>query len=86
MLKPRLTAAAERVGGNGEMYLDADGCAGRYGFSRRHWIRLVDSGRAPQPTHFGRLVRWSLESLSEWEAGGCRPIRAAGKGGARWAR
>ena len=79
MLKPSLKAAVERIGGKGERYLGADGCADRYGFSKRHWSRLVDSGRAPQPTHFGRLVRWSLESLSEWEAGGCKPIRSAKK-------
>ena len=74
-------AAAERIGGHGERYCDADGCAIRYGFSRRHWMRLVDSGRAPQPTRFGRLVRWSIVMLTEWEADGCRPIRAAGKRG-----
>ena len=83
MLKQSMKAPAERIGGNYERYLDADGCAVRYGFSRRHWFRLVDSGRAPQPTRFGRLVRWSLESLSEWEAGGCKPVRAVAKGGAR---
>lgn len=83
MLKPSLKAAVERVGGNDDSYLDEDGCATRYAFSRRHWRRLVDSGRAPQPTHFGRLVRWSLKSLREWEAGGCKPVRAVAKGGAR---
>src|SRR5574340_28085 len=30
-------------------FLDARGCAERYGFSWRHWLRLVDAGRAPQP-------------------------------------
>lgn len=83
MLKPSVKANAEGIGGNGVRYLNADGCAVRYGFSRRHWFRLVDSGRAPQPTHFGRLVRWSLDSLSEWEAGGCKPIRAVTKGNGR---
>jgi predicted DNA-binding transcriptional regulator AlpA len=83
MSKPRLSAAVEQHFENRKRYLDADDCADRYGFSRRHWFRLVDSGRAPQPTHFGRLVRWSLESLSEWEAGGCKPVRAVSKGGAR---
>lgn len=64
-------------------YTDARGCGARYGFSWRHWLRLVDAGRAPQPVRFGRLVRWSLSSLETWEAGGCRPVRAAGvKGGA----
>ena len=56
-------------------YLDAKGCAARYGFSWRHWLRLVDSGRAPQPTRFGRLTRWSSASLESWEADGCRPVR-----------
>ena len=79
MLKQSVNVAAERIGGHGERYLDADGCAVRYGFSRRHWFRLVDSKRAPQSTRFGRLVRWSLESLSEWEAGGCKPIRTVMK-------
>jgi len=83
MSKPSLKAAAERVCGNGAIYLDADGCGGRYDFSRRHWIRLVDSGLAPQPTRFGRLVRWPLKSLIEWEAGDCKPVRTAAKGGAR---
>ena len=72
-------AAAERIGGNGERYLDADGCVKRYGFSRRHWARLVDSGRAIQPTRFGRLCRFKISALEEWEAGGCKPIRVAGK-------
>ena len=79
MLMQSTNAAAERIGGHGERYLDADGCAGRYRFSQRHWFRLVDSGRAPQPTRFGRLCRWSLSSLEEWEANGCRPVRVAGR-------
>ena len=72
-------AAAERIDGHGERFCDADGCAVRYGFSRRHWFRLVDSGRAPQKTKFGRLARWSLSTLEAWERDGCRPIRAARK-------
>ncbi len=72
-------AAAERIDGHGERYCDADGCASRYGFSRRHWLRLVDRQAAPSPTRFGRLTRWSLSRLAEWEADGCRPVRIAGK-------
>ena len=52
-------------------FLDAQSCADRYGFSVRHWHRLVDSGKAPSPTRFGRLVRWSLKALEAWEAEGC---------------
>ena len=85
MLTQTLNAAAERIGGpksRAEVavtHVDADACASRYGISKRHWLRLVDSGRAPQPTRFGRLCRWSLSSLEEWEANGCRPVRVAGK-------
>jgi predicted DNA-binding transcriptional regulator AlpA len=64
-----------REGDSRVQYLNASGSAERYGFSTRHWLRLVDSGKAPQPTRFGRLTRWSLKSLEEWEADGCRPVR-----------
>ncbi len=63
-------------------FLDADGCASRYGFSPEHWRRLVDAGKAPQPTRFGRLVRWSISNLNDWDAAGCPPIRVV-KGGRR---
>lgn len=56
-------------------YIDSEECGARYRFSKRHWLRLVDSGRAPQPTRFGRLVRWSIATLEAWEADGCRPVR-----------
>ena len=56
-------------------FLNTKDCAVRYGVSWRHWLRLVDSGRAPQSTHFGRLVRWSLASLESWEAAGCPSVR-----------
>jgi predicted DNA-binding transcriptional regulator AlpA len=56
-------------------YLDMQGCSSRYGFSDRHWIRLVDAGKAPPPTRFGRLVRWNIASIEEWEAAGCPSYR-----------
>jgi len=56
-------------------YLNAKGCGARYAFSWRHWLRLVDAGRAPQPTRFGRLTRWSIASLESWEASGCSSCR-----------
>ena len=61
-------------------YLDAPKCGERFQISARHWVRLVDSGRAPQPIRFGRLTRWSIRTLEEWETAGCprcdrRPIR-----------
>lgn len=78
-------AAAERIGGPESRavamatHVDADACASRLGISKRHWLRMVDAGKAPQPVRLGRLVRWSLSSLAEWEEGGCKPLRAAGK-------
>jgi predicted DNA-binding transcriptional regulator AlpA len=59
-------------------FLDARACAKRFGFSQRHWFRLVGTGRAPQPTRFGRLVRWHLPSLEQWESQGCPPRRDKG--------
>ena len=74
-------AAAERIGGpeSQAVAIDADACASRYGISKRHWLRLVDRGAAVAPLRLGRLVRWSLESLSAWEANGCKPIRQVGR-------
>ena len=60
-------------------HIDADECAYRKGISKRHWNRLVDRGAAPQPIRLGRLVRWSLTTLEEWERGGCKPIRQIGR-------
>ena len=74
-------AAAERIGGpeSQAVAIDADACASRYGISKRHWLRLVDRGAAVAPLRLGRLVRWSLESLSAWEKNGCKPIRQVGR-------
>jgi len=62
---------------SGPRYLGVGECAARYGMSGRHWLRLVESGRAPLPTRFGRLVRWSLASLESWEGNGCPSVRPA---------
>lgn len=74
-------AAAERIGGpeSRAVAIDADACASRYGISKRHWLRLVDSGRAIPPIRLGRLVRWNVASLETWERDGCKPIRVVGK-------
>lgn len=63
----------------GLRFLDAAGCAERYGFSSIHWRRLVDAGRAPSPTRFGRLLRWSLAELEVWEGAGCPESRRLAK-------
>jgi excisionase family DNA binding protein len=48
--------------------------------SPRHVYRLADAGRMPPPLKLGALVRWSRQSIEDWIAGGCKPIRQAGKG------
>lgn len=60
-------------------HIDADGCAGRYGISKRHWLRMTDAGKAPRPIRLGRLVRWSLAILAAWEQDGCKPVRQVGR-------
>ncbi len=41
----------------------------RYRISESTWQRMVESGRAPKPIHFGRAVRWKRLDLELWEAG-----------------
>ena len=81
MLTQTQNVAAERIGGpeSRAVAVDADACASRYGISKRHWLRLVDSGRAIQPIRLGRLVRWNIASLEAWERDGCKPMRHVGR-------
>ena len=85
MLTQTQNAAAERIGGPESRavatatHVDADACASRLGISKRHWIRMVDAGKAPQPVRLGRLVRWSIAALEGWESTGCKPIRHVGR-------
>ncbi len=55
------------------VFLRACEVAERYGFSQRHWYRLVERQDAPQAIHFGGLARWRLEDLLDWEANDCKP-------------
>ena len=85
MLTQTLSASAERIGGSKSRavatatHVDANACASRLGISKRHWLRMVDAGKAPQAVRLGRLVRWSIFSLEQWEANGCKPIRHVGR-------
>jgi predicted DNA-binding transcriptional regulator AlpA len=40
---------------------------------------LVDAGKAPQPTRFGRSVRWADSVLTAWEADGCQEVSKRGR-------
>jgi len=60
--------------------LDVRGVAQLLGCSARHVYRLSDGGRMPAPVRLGSLVRWSRQSVLDWLAAGCKPIRHAGRG------
>jgi excisionase family DNA binding protein len=48
--------------------------------SPRHVYRLSDAGRMPEPVKLGSLVRWSRQTIEEWIAGGCKPVRQTARG------
>ena len=52
----------------GPIFVDKRGVAAMLGISPAGVVRLVSSGRLPQPQRFGRLLRWpvrSIEALAE---------------------
>ncbi|WP_390620370.1 helix-turn-helix transcriptional regulator [Stieleria varia] len=49
--------------------------ASRWGCSPEHVRRLAESGRIPAPVALGRLIRWPLSVLEQWEADSCPPVR-----------
>jgi excisionase family DNA binding protein len=59
--------------------LDVRAVAALLNCSPRHVYRLADAGRMPPPVRLGALVRWRRQDLDAWLAGGCRPIRQAGR-------
>jgi excisionase family DNA binding protein len=64
-----------------QVLLDVQQVADLLNCSARHVYRLADAGRMPAPLKLGALVRWRRQDLDTWLTGGCRPVRAAGKGG-----
>jgi len=65
---------ATRVGA-APAWFDVQDLAQRYQMSVRQVFRLADNGRLPWGTKLGALRRWSRQSIEEWEAGGCQPVR-----------
>ncbi|KAA1262309.1 hypothetical protein LF1_48730 [Rubripirellula obstinata] len=51
-------------------YLTAPQVGLRYSCSSRSVYRLADSGLMPPPIRIGGMVRWSIETLDEWDAAG----------------
>src|SRR5262249_59643205 len=54
--------------------LTARQCAALLSISPRHWLRLVDAGRAPAPLRLGAAVRWPRRSVEGWVAEGCPAV------------
>jgi excisionase family DNA binding protein len=57
--------------------LDVRAVAAVLGCSTRHVSRMADAGRMPPPVKLGALVRWPRETIDDWIASGCKPVRAA---------
>jgi excisionase family DNA binding protein len=71
-------APAVVAGGAGVAELiDVDAVAVLLGCSKRHVMRLADSGRMPPPVRLGHLVRWRRTDVLTWINGGCRSMRVA---------
>jgi excisionase family DNA binding protein len=68
---------------NAPRLLDVRGVAALLGCSPRHVYRLSDAGRMPAPVKIGALVRWRRQSVEDWIAAGCMPVRQAGRGEGR---
>jgi excisionase family DNA binding protein len=60
--------------------LDVAAVAALLDCSARHVYRLAERGAMPLPAKVGALVRWPRQTIEEWIAGGCKPIRSIGKG------
>ena len=50
--------------------------------STRHVYRMSDAGKMPAPRRLLSLVRWDLDEIDAWIAGGCKPVRKV-SGGAK---
>lgn len=55
-------------------------CPHKVPLSKRGWLRLCDSGRAPWGRKLGARRVWDAQEIDEWIAGGCKPVRTP-KGG-----
>lgn len=53
--------------------------AGMLDISYRHWLRLVDAGKAPAPVRLGAVVRWNRDVITRWIADGCPRVRKGGR-------
>ena len=63
--------------------LGVEHVADMLGVSSRTVRRLVDAGKAPQPTRLGKCVRWPRAAVESWIANGCPSNCRRRPGGAR---
>jgi predicted DNA-binding transcriptional regulator AlpA len=57
--------------------VDVRAVAAVLGCSTRHVSRMADTGQMPPPVRLGALVRWPSDSIDNWIASGCKPVRTA---------
>ena len=63
----------------GRMMIDVEIVAQKYGADKRSIFRWADSGKIPFGIKLSSLRRWDLAEIDAHIAGGCKPVRAAGK-------
>ncbi len=63
----------------GRMLIDVRIVAAKYSADERSIFRWADCGRIPFGIKLGSLRRWDVAEIDAHIAGGCRPIRHAGR-------
>ena len=56
-----------------ELLIDAAEVGRRLSLSKRYWLSLVSSGRAPQGLLIGRRRLWRVDQLTAWVSDNCKP-------------
>lgn len=86
MLTIKNAAAVEQSGSTdarpmppGRMLIDVHAVAAKYGADERSIFRWADAGKIPFGVKLSSLRRWDLAEIDDHIAGGCKPVRAAGK-------
>jgi predicted DNA-binding transcriptional regulator AlpA len=72
-------AVAEAAATSTRRLIDAKAVGARLGCSWRHVLRMADRGAMPPGVKLGALRRWDADQLEAWIAGGCKPVRSAGR-------
>jgi predicted DNA-binding transcriptional regulator AlpA len=77
-MSPHVSAAGTDASGSraaSAAMIDIEVFADLLDVSTRHLRRLVDAGKAPQPTRLGACVRWPRHVVEAWLADGCPNCR-----------